>query len=169
MGALAWQFNSFCAPGEDQGRQLFFAPAFCNHSCAPNCYWDRDAEGHFLLMSGSSGLQEGEALSISYLCFESLTLPCHDRRELLAQSWLFFCLCVRCAAELALSACVACGASMVAYVSDRDEEPYECEAVMCDECRADDLAYLHAYYFHCPGCERDLCPWCLQPALCESS
>lgn len=138
--AMVWQYNSFRHPHNESGRELFFAPSFCNHACAPNCEWDRDAEGRFRLLAGPGGLRAGEDLSISYLCLESLALPCRDRRELLAQSWLFFCLCARCAAEAPPPSCGGCGAPHEVLLSERDEGPYEDASAVCDSCGADDLA-----------------------------
>lgn len=150
-----WQYNSFCQGAGQKGRELYFAPSFCNHSCAPSCSFYRGEDG-FAVSASLNGMRQGDELTISYLQQDSLALIARDRRELLAQSWLFFCECCRCTSEAPMPECAGCGLSAEPVIS----EEWNLPSAVCCFCELDNLAHLHSYFFFCSRCRTSLCPWC---------
>ncbi|CAJ1356188.1 unnamed protein product, partial [Effrenium voratum] len=142
-----WQCNSFCREGQ-RGRELFLAPAFCDHSCRPSCHFHRQ-EGTFQLFSARC-VEPAEDLTISYLQEESLALSCRDRRELLAVSWSFLCFCTRCQDEFPMPLC--CGAPCEGRITENIPSPGA-----CGSCHLD--LEIQSYFFECAACGSCFCPW----------
>ncbi|CAE8734666.1 unnamed protein product [Polarella glacialis] len=157
-----WQYNSFQLGTEFAA--VYFGASFCSHSCKPNCFWVIDETGNWVLHVKDDLIQEGEEVTISYLCSEKLELVTFERRELLARNWLFFCSCSRCA-EKPPPQCVKCsgigGSPMEVVISAANDGPYDGFSTTCDLCAKEELTNHHGYYFHC-SCPReyDLCPSC---------
>lgn len=161
FGVLSMGGPPETSQGNDrQEVNLFYSPSFCNHSCAPNCYWYCDEEGRFALCAGSNGLIEGESLSISYLTIKDLEMTTLERREQLALGWHFYCMCERCLADK-VPFCDVCSEHCSVVISGQDESPYRGFDVDCDNCGQKDVALEHSYFFHCFECgTHDVCPSC---------
>eukprot|EP00931_Biecheleriopsis_adriatica_P055114 TRINITY_DN32514_c0_g1_i1.p1 TRINITY_DN32514_c0_g1~~TRINITY_DN32514_c0_g1_i1.p1 ORF type:complete len:384 (+),score=63.04 TRINITY_DN32514_c0_g1_i1:32-1183(+) len=160
---LAWKYNSFCNGTE--GLQIFFAPALLNHSCQPNCFWERrPSDGSFCLFAGAAGLSQGEEATISYIGEDDLNGNSNDRRDCLANCWLFFCECSRCCTESSphRPTCRTCSSDsfMSVVICEEEEELYPGLVVFCDDCKKEDLHGRHGFFFHCVNCDFDLCPAC---------
>jgi len=161
--AMVWKYNAF---SDGSNLTLYLAPSLINHSCAPNCDFGICADGRFSLIAGENGLLADTELSISYLPLEDLALATHARREHLAQSWLFFCRCTLCLDSQ--PSCNVCQHPFAVLLSNVDDDPYLGRGANCDDCTKEALSHAgeHFYYFHCRGCEQDICPPCGVMRVC---
>jgi hypothetical protein len=75
---------------------FFRACALLNHSCHPNAamkFVQRDQSVHMLVVSN---IKPGDAITVKYLTDADYLEGVGRRRELLWNSWLFWCTCQRC-------------------------------------------------------------------------
>lgn len=164
--ARVWKYNAFdlgdgAFPG-DGAMAIFQLPSLCNHSCRPALDYEITQEPLEMTLVARRGLDAGEALTISYIEENEAHRNSRlERRNTLAEGWLFFCRCEVCH-DGHLACC--CGRDLEVWISNTWGGPYEDtgEAPCCDECGEEDLVVSGPYFFHCSHCEADLCPNCAE-------
>jgi len=86
--------NAFTEPTSGDNL-LYTRLCRANHSCAPNLSVSIPADG-VAVVSMQRDARRGDALTLSYLSAANLSLPAHERRELLRTRFRFWCRCNRC-------------------------------------------------------------------------
>eukprot|EP00931_Biecheleriopsis_adriatica_P079537 TRINITY_DN52945_c0_g1_i1.p1 TRINITY_DN52945_c0_g1~~TRINITY_DN52945_c0_g1_i1.p1 ORF type:complete len:468 (-),score=66.51 TRINITY_DN52945_c0_g1_i1:141-1544(-) len=177
-----WKYNSFNSnleapnplterhilseePIKTHTLDLYLVGSLCNHSCAPNCFWECGEDGCFDLFAGAD-ISSEEELTISYLDESALATHTLQRRCYLASNWLFLCRCTRCQSWSCMPTCprislgVKCSCTMHATINYLTEVPRDASSLTCEVCRQGVLQTQKGHFFECKKCSAYLCPEC---------
>uniref|UniRef100_A0A7S2HZK4 SET domain-containing protein n=1 Tax=Zooxanthella nutricula TaxID=1333877 RepID=A0A7S2HZK4_9DINO len=91
----AWYYNAFEHPTEELGFVLYDMISMSSHCCAPTAYLDW-GEGNDFHVIADVDLNQGDEVTISYMCDAYLTKPYYTRQDYLRKNFGFECKCDLC-------------------------------------------------------------------------